>query len=61
MKKGINAADIINVMCMLPKTHPARFILIDLMNTAILKRQLPPNKEDLFHRTCKELINEGLL
>lgn len=60
-KKGITGADIIEVMCMLPKEHPKRLILINLMNTAILKRVLPPRKEDEFHLVCKELIKEGLL
>lgn len=61
MNKGINAADILNVMLMLPKNHPTRFLLINLMNTAILKRALPPAKENLFHRACIQLQKEGLL
>jgi hypothetical protein len=61
MQKGINAADILDVMLMLPKDHPKRLLLINLMNTALLKRVLPQAKEDVFHKTCKELIKEGLL
>lgn len=61
MRKGINAADIIEVMCMLPKNHPKRLLLINLMNTAILKKVLPPRKEDEFNKACKELFQEGLL
>jgi len=61
MNKGIKATDILNVMLMLPKEHPTRFLLINLMNTALLKRVLPPQKEDLFHRACIQLQKEGLL
>lgn len=61
MKKGINAADIIQVMLMLPKNHLKRELLISLMNTALIKGVLPKKKEDTFHLCCKELIEEGWL
>lgn len=61
MKKGINAADIIQVMLMLPKNHKKRELLINLMNTALIKGVLDKKKEDTFHLVCGELIKEGWL
>lgn len=61
IRKGINAADIITVILVLPKYHPKRDLLINLMNTALIKGVLPRRKEDTFHLACKELIKEGWL
>lgn len=59
--KGINAADIITVMLAIPKNHPKRDLLINLMNTALIKGILPQKKEDVFHLACIELQKEDLL
>lgn len=60
--KGINAADIITVMLAIPKNHPKRDLLINLMNTAFrMSGVLPKSKETAFINIIKDLKKEGVL
>lgn len=62
MKKGITGADIVRIVLSLPKEHPKRNSLINLMNTAIrMSGTLPKTKEQKFIDIVKDLKKEGLL
>lgn len=62
MQKGITGADIVRIVLSLPKEHPKRNSLINLMNTAIrMSGTLPKKKETAFMGIIKDLKKEGLL
>jgi hypothetical protein len=62
MKKGINSTAILAIVLSLPKEHPNRNKLIDLMNSALRnKGTLPLGKEEKFIGIIKDLKKEGML
>lgn len=61
MKKGVNAEQILAIIMKLPKEHPQRNSLINLMNSALVWRVLPPAKETVFMGIIKDLQKEGSL
>ena len=61
-KNGVDAAQILAIVLTLPKEHPKRNSLINLMNTALVRGgSLPPAKEEKFVDIIKTLQNEGEL
>lgn len=59
---GINSTQILAVVLTLPKEHPKRNTLIDLMNTAFRKNGvLPKAKEEKFVEIIKGLKKEGAI
>lgn len=61
-KKGINSTQILAIVLSLPKDHPKRNSLINLMNTAFrMSGVLPKAKEDKFLDIIKDLKKEGVL
>lgn len=62
MKKGVDAAQILAIVLALPKDHPKRNSLINLMNSALVRSgTLPPAKEELFVSIIEDLQKEGTL
>lgn len=62
MGKGINSTQILAVVLTLPKEHPKRNSLINLMNTAFrMSGVLPKSKETAFINIIKDLKKEGVL
>lgn len=62
MGKGINSTQILAVVLSLPKEHPKRNALIDLMNSAFrMKGTLPKARENKFVAIIKDLKKEGIL
>lgn len=62
MKKGVQTAEILAIVLSLPKEHPKRNSLINLMNTACrMSGTLPKDKEDRFMDIVKGLKKEGVL
>lgn len=62
MRKGVDAAQILAIVLALPKEHPKRNSLINLMNTALVRSgSLPADKEDKFMAIIKDLQKEGAL
>lgn len=62
MKKGVDAAQILAIVLSLPKDHPKRNSLINLMNSALVRSgTLPPAKEEQFMDIIEDLQKEGTL
>ena len=60
--KGITSTQILAVVLALPKEHPKRNSLINLMNTAFrMSGTLPKAKENKFMEIIKDLKKEGRL
>jgi hypothetical protein len=58
--KGINSTQILAVVLSLPKEHPKRNSLINLMNTAFrMSGILPKSKETAFINIIKDLKKRG--
>ena len=62
MRKGINSTQILAIVLSLPKDHPKRNSLINLMNTAFrMSGTLPKARESKFVEIVKDLKKEGIL
>lgn len=62
MGKGINSTQILAIVLSLPKDHPKRNSLINLMNTAFrMSGTLPKEREGKFMDIVKDLKKEGRL
>ena len=62
MRKGVNSTQILTVVLTLPKEHPKRNALIDLMNSAFrMSGTLPKARENKFVAIIKDLKKEGIL
>lgn len=62
MKKGVYSTQILAIVLSLPKDHPKRNSLINLMNTAFrMSGVLPKAREGKFMDIVKDLKKEGRL